>query len=176
MSEGRLACECGRPLSFVKNVPFQVYGTEEQLVVPPASDIYECPEHGFWRVFVSGTRQRVTLRDLARLRVVILRPGDYILVNRGNDQAHVDRITSDGRRIRVRSGVLPFSAAHDVVQVGASKHGGRMLACPLSSPDDVELLETDDRVVLHEATDPVAPASTVQDSETTQPRRAPRVR
>ena len=60
MANADLKCElCSRPLTFVEEVKSQPYGDGRQVIIPLASDIYECPEHGLWRIFISGLRELV---------------------------------------------------------------------------------------------------------------------
>ena len=60
MANDDLKCElCSRPLTFVEEVKSQPYGAGSQVIVPLVSDIYECPEHGRWRIYISGHRERV---------------------------------------------------------------------------------------------------------------------
>ena len=59
MGKNDQKCDCGRPLTFVEDVPFQAHGSGDQLIVPVASSIYKCPVHGLWRIGIDGSRQRV---------------------------------------------------------------------------------------------------------------------
>jgi hypothetical protein len=52
---------CRRALSYVEPVRPETYGlaVSSTIAVPHESHIYECSEHGYWRLFVSGRIEKV---------------------------------------------------------------------------------------------------------------------
>lgn len=55
---------CQRPLTYVEPVKPESYGltSTSTIAVPHESHLYQCPEHGFWRLFVSGRIEKVARR------------------------------------------------------------------------------------------------------------------
>jgi len=62
MGKDNQKCDCGQTLKFVEDVPFQGRSSGDQFIVKVASAIYECPDHGLWRIGVDGSRQRLVKR------------------------------------------------------------------------------------------------------------------
>ena len=53
---------CQHTLTYVEDVTSEVFGQHGTLTVPLASQIYNCPEHGHWRLYVSGRIEKVDRR------------------------------------------------------------------------------------------------------------------
>lgn len=53
---------CQHTLTYVEDVESEVFAQHGTLTVPLASQIYECPEHGQWRLFASGRIEKVDRR------------------------------------------------------------------------------------------------------------------
>jgi hypothetical protein len=54
---------CQRDIPLVQEWPQEgPYGSGSQLVMPLASGVYECPEHGYWRIFISGASEKIERR------------------------------------------------------------------------------------------------------------------
>jgi len=52
--------ECGKPLRIIEKVPAQVNAAgQSRMSMPVASWIYECDEHGRFRIDISGTTKRL---------------------------------------------------------------------------------------------------------------------
>ena len=51
---------CGRPMTFVERPKFEAGSDGGRINVTLASEIWECEEHGLWRIYTSGRRERVT--------------------------------------------------------------------------------------------------------------------
>jgi len=47
--------ECSGILTYIKEVPLEASAQGKTFVVPLPSDIYRCPEHGLWRICISGS-------------------------------------------------------------------------------------------------------------------------
>jgi hypothetical protein len=50
---------CDQTLTYVEDVKSEIFGQHEGVTVPLASQIYECPEHGPWRLFASGRIEKM---------------------------------------------------------------------------------------------------------------------
>jgi len=46
---------CDGELTFVRHVDSEIESRGDKIIVPLASGIYECPEHGQWRAFINGS-------------------------------------------------------------------------------------------------------------------------
>ena len=49
--------DCDQPLTFVRDLPLddkEIRSNSQGFSVPLASSIYECPEHGQFRIYISG--------------------------------------------------------------------------------------------------------------------------
>jgi hypothetical protein len=53
---------CHGPVTHIQDWPDEVSGQGGQIVVSLASAVYECPEHGYYRIFISGAHQKVERR------------------------------------------------------------------------------------------------------------------
>jgi hypothetical protein len=53
---------CQHTLTHVEDVQPEIYGRHETLTVPLASQIYACPDHGYWRLYVSGRIEKLDRR------------------------------------------------------------------------------------------------------------------
>lgn len=45
---------CSSALAYVEEITPVTGGEGNQILVPLASDVYRCAQHGLWRVFMSG--------------------------------------------------------------------------------------------------------------------------
>ena len=52
-------CECGQEMTFVEDGDEPPHFGSSRIIMPLASDIWECPDHGLWRIYISGARERV---------------------------------------------------------------------------------------------------------------------
>jgi hypothetical protein len=50
---------CQHTLRYVEDVKSEIFRQHDNLTVPLASQIYECPEHGPWRLFASGRIEKM---------------------------------------------------------------------------------------------------------------------
>jgi hypothetical protein len=50
---------CHHTLTYVEDVKSETFRQLENLTVPLPSQIYECPEHGSWRLFASGRIEKM---------------------------------------------------------------------------------------------------------------------
>jgi hypothetical protein len=54
MDQVKKCPQCSRTLTYVKDVPFEAHDQGAEIAVRLASSIYQCPDHGPWRIFISG--------------------------------------------------------------------------------------------------------------------------
>ncbi len=56
-SEAPKCDKCGRSMVFIGDVKPEIISSDgDHFTVPLASAIWECNEHGCWRIYTSGTR------------------------------------------------------------------------------------------------------------------------
>jgi hypothetical protein len=53
---------CKNEIPHIEDWSQEIYGSGSQIVVPLASAVYECSEHGFWRIYISGAFEKVERR------------------------------------------------------------------------------------------------------------------
>ena len=54
MEQVKKCRRCSRSLTYVRDFPYEDRSQRDAIGVSLASNIYRCPEHGLWRIFISG--------------------------------------------------------------------------------------------------------------------------
>lgn len=65
MAKEQKCRECGAPLKYVEDVDPEFYGvpgSSSKVTVPLASKIYECEQHGLWRIYINDVAEKVVRR------------------------------------------------------------------------------------------------------------------
>jgi hypothetical protein len=50
---------CSKEMTYIKDWPMEGHATSSGFTVKLASFVYECSEHGTWRIYISGAYEKV---------------------------------------------------------------------------------------------------------------------